>query len=253
MYYSYEGCALPWWESAENLLLTGPHQGVAASEERSRARDGTTIDPFAWRSGELERLLSTRATGGRLVILASDVIYDEDLTDAFFSVLEVLVPPPPAVADFVDVVLKPSTSIPSSAPESVQDELNAGRLDSTSDTHLITLEPKGGISAAMKLQSGINTERQRSDDGPLLYMALEKRFNFTLEELSVAATGYRAFRNHVLDVSDDKARESCARGRSWKFEGKRLPLTFQQCFRYHRGDAMEIWEIRRRMVESLSA
>lgn len=86
--------------------------------------------------------------------------------------------------------------------------------------------------------------------GAVLYLALEKRFNFSLAELSVSATGYRALLRNVMDVTDGvdrQAARACKLG-SKVFEGTRLPLAFQQCFRYKRSDAMEIWEIRRRPV-----
>ena len=87
----------------------------------------------------------------------------------------------------------------------------------------------------------------------VLYLALEKRFNFSMAELSVAATGYNALLRNVLDTTqatesgagvDRSARQG---GNAQKeFEGRKLPLSFQQCFRYTRNDAMELWEIRRR-------
>lgn len=83
----------------------------------------------------------------------------------------------------------------------------------------------------------------------VLYLALEKRFNFSLAELSVSATGYKALLGNVLDVTDAVDGRvvggGCASRRK-AFEGIRLPLNFQQCFRYNRSDAMEIWQIRRR-------
>ena len=85
----------------------------------------------------------------------------------------------------------------------------------------------------------------------VLYLALEKRFNFSLAELSVSATGYKALLGNVVDVTDAAdgrgIGDGCASRRK-AFEGIRLPLKFQQCFRYNRSDAMEIWEIRRRPV-----
>lgn len=84
----------------------------------------------------------------------------------------------------------------------------------------------------------------------VLYLALEKRFNFSLAELSVSATGYKTLLGNVMDVTngvDASVVGGCALRRK-AFEGVRLPLTFQQCFRYQRSDAMEIWEIRRRPV-----
>ena len=85
------------------------------------------------------------------------------------------------------------------------------------------------------------------DGGAVLYLALEKRFNFSLAELSVSATGYKALLGSVVDVTDGvdgRVAGSCEQKRK-AFVGTRLPLAFQQCFRYNRSDAMEIWEIKR--------
>lgn len=171
-------------------------------------RDGTAEapangeSPFAWRDGELQSLRERRAShvGAKgLVIMASDIIYDTALTEAFFDALRGFMPPP--------------------------------RKDSQ--------EGRGGADA-------------------VLYLALEKRFNFTLEDLSVTATGYRAFVRNVLEkgpgsasepggrLSSDPSPKSRAPVETQDFEGVRLPLDYTQCFMYHRSEAMELWEIRRR-------
>lgn len=159
--------------------------------------------PYNWRDGELEDLLSWRVddSGGGVTILASDVIYDEGLTEAFFGILKIMMPPPAA-------------------------------------NHYGTGE----------------TQAQRSS---VLYMGLEKRFNFSIAELSVAATGYRALLRNVLDITDGDVIDQAGRGKRaqdgqgcQEFTGVRLPLDFAKCFRYNRSEAMEMWEIRRRPLRS---
>ena len=101
-------------------------------------------------------------------------------------------------------------------------------------------------------KEGTPSGRQTSSFGAggggeaVLYLALEKRFNFSLAELSVSATGYKALLRNVMDVTDGvDGRIGAYAWRRKAFEGRRLPLTFQQCFRYQRSAAMEMWEIRR--------
>ena len=104
--------------------------------------------------------------------------------------------------------------------------------------------PSGGQMLSSFIAGGVG-------ETVVLYLALEKRFNFSLAELSVSATGYKALLGNVVDVTDAAdgrgIGDGCASRRK-AFEGIRLPLKFQQCFRYNRSDAMEIWEIRRRPV-----
>lgn len=194
---------------------------------------------YAWECGELMSLLRSaqhRATElegrGGLVILASDVIYDEDLTEAFFDVLKTLMPAPPP-------------------PPRESNRSTAGNALSSNPSPPISSVP------------------------PVLYMALEKRFNFTIAELSVAATGYKALLRNVLDLtaaaadssdssssgvraakddcrssaSEDAAHQQQEADHQQAFEGVRLPLTFLQCFQYQRNTAMELWEIRRRSLQ----
>lgn len=126
-----------------------------------------------------------------------------------------------------------------------------------------SVPPACGDSVSSKAAAGGNKPTSdepvfRGAEGraqSVLYLALEKRFNFSMAELSVAATGYNALlRNVVLDTT--QATESGVAGvdrsaqqggnAQKEFEGRKLPLSFQQCFRYTRNDAMELWEIRRR-------
>lgn len=229
-------------------------------EDESGASKNSIEYPYAWRTGELGSLLwsgdgvmDNRGRRG-LVILGSDVIYDEGLTEAFFDVLKTLMPPPPPTCD-------------------------QGHRHSGKDR----AEANNGSSRAptLRLPSSLATASS-SSPSPVLYMALEKRFNFTIAELSVAATGYKALLRNVLDVTtanEGSSRshpnhpnggvisvakdsvgnapgEACLRDlqnhhrRNQAFEGVRLPLTFAQCFRYQRSVAMEMWEIRRRPLHS---
>ncbi|PIN10816.1 hypothetical protein CDL12_16587 [Handroanthus impetiginosus] len=128
---------------------------------------------YGWSTSEVEEL--QRAS----LLLAADVIYSDDLTDAFFSVLEVIM---------------------SNVPEKV------------------------------------------------LYLALEKRYNFTIDDLDVVANGYSHFRSY-LKVDEDYAEDDALKTQSrHKFIGRLINLDEipQYVQDYDRGNNVEIWEIRYR-------
>ncbi|XP_065900025.1 methyltransferase-like protein 22 [Dysidea avara] len=107
------------------------------------------------------------------IIMAADVIYDDDITDAFFSCLTYL---------YSDVFTTQS---------------------------------------------------------PLVYVALEKRINFTLEHLAAVSPAHQHFmqcitRHHMTQ-----------HGSSIKFTANQIPLqNITHCFNYDRSDHMEVWELR---------
>lgn len=121
---------------------------------------------YSWTPSEVEDV--NRAS----LLLAADVIYSDDLTDAFFSILEKLMP---------------------GGPEKV------------------------------------------------LYLALEKRYNFSLTDLDVVANGYSHFRRY-LRKEESKGIEDEPLP---KFVGKRINLsTIPQYMRgYERGNDVELWRI----------
>ncbi|GAB2293547.1 hypothetical protein Dimus_027754 [Dionaea muscipula] len=123
---------------------------------------------YSWTSSEVED--ANKAS----VLLAADVIYSDDLTDAFFCTIE-------------------------------------------------------------KLMS------QGSDK--VLYLALEKRYNFSLHDLDVVANGYSHFRSYLRgeeseDVEDDSS--------SPRFVGRRVDLSTipQYVQEYERGTDVELWQIK---------
>ncbi|KZV56096.1 Developmentally regulated G-protein 1 isoform 1 [Dorcoceras hygrometricum] len=125
---------------------------------------------YGWIVSEVEEL--NRVT----LLVAADVIYSDDLTDALFSILEIL------------------------------------------------------LSA--------NQEK-------VLYLALEKRYNFTMDDLDVVANGYSHFLSYIKLEDDDEekdAKEECWCG----FVGKRINLEeIPQYVRgYDRGKDVEILEIK---------
>ncbi|CAL5439810.1 unnamed protein product [Camellia sinensis] len=121
-----------------------------------------------WTSAEVEEL--QRAS----LIVAADVIYSDDLTNAFFNTLERLM---------------------MQRPEKVA------------------------------------------------YLALEKRYNFTLDDLNVVANGYSRFRSYLRDegeCNDLKSRSLPC------FVGKLIDLTQipQYVREYDRGNDVELWQIK---------
>lgn len=75
----------------------------------------------------------------------------------------------------------------------------------------------------------------------VLYLGLEKRYNFSLDDLNVVANGYACFRRYIkedalCDLSDKKS----------FFVGNRIDLKQipQYTQGYDRGEDVELWEIR---------
>ncbi|XP_077222500.1 putative methyltransferase family protein isoform X2 [Tasmannia lanceolata] len=122
---------------------------------------------YSWTLSEVEE--ADRAS----LLLAADVIYSEELTDAFFITLEKL---------------------------------------------MLTGSEK------------------------VLYLALEKRYNFSLDDLEVVANGYSHFRSYLK--VDKECRE--LEDRSPRFVGECIDLAQipQYIREYERGNDLEIWQIR---------
>ncbi|PSS07441.1 Methyltransferase-like protein [Actinidia chinensis var. chinensis] len=122
---------------------------------------------YGWTREEVEEL--QRAS----LIVAADVIYSDDLTDAFFNTLEKLM---------------------MQRPEKVA------------------------------------------------YLALEKRYNFTFDDLNVVANGYSRFRSYLRDGEGDGVES----GSLTCFVGKCIDLTEipQYMREYDRGNDVEIWQIK---------
>ncbi|KAK2971199.1 hypothetical protein RJ640_008623 [Escallonia rubra] len=159
---------------------------------------------FCWTS--LEVLEVHRAS----LVVAADVIYSDDLTDALFSILESL--------------------------------MSQGQ------------EKSGWKASHASMQSGWKvwndsiTDSSFSDEAGVdpvrvLYLALEKRYNFTLNDLSVVANGYPHFRSYLRDDGECDGLQSesfpC-------FTGIRVDLTQipQYAREYDRGQDVEIWQIK---------
>ena len=216
---------------------------------------------FSWRKHELEGLpASTSHGGGELVLVAADVIYDEGLTDAFFHALRMLMPIP---ASPMPPVRKNEHEL---AGDHGKDAASPPRdcvtlVDQTPSNPSANTKSVGAEAAAAHSSGDVSTSKEHVVFGAeggqgqaVLYLALEKRFNFSMAELSVAATGYSALLRNVLDTTPEAhsggarvdGRKQQGRNAQKDFEGRRLPLSFQQCFHYRRNDAMELWEIRRR-------
>ncbi|GAB2228114.1 hypothetical protein Droror1_Dr00009944 [Drosera rotundifolia] len=123
---------------------------------------------YSWTSSEIEDV--HRAS----VLLAADVIYSDDLTDAFFNTVE-------------------------------------------------------------KLMS--------QGSQKVLYLALEKRYNFTLDDLDIVANGYSHFRGYLRDDESEAAEDSAS---SPRFVGRRLDLASipQYVLEYDRETEVELWEIK---------
>lgn len=97
------------------------------------------------------------------------------------------------------------------------------------------------------------TARRCMRPGEHLWMAMEKRFNFSIEEMSVVAHGYKRLLKYiglspsqttaVLEVEVSHFSHDVS---SHYFTGKRIPLTFpQRVMNYDRVKDLEMWDITR--------
>ncbi|RZC75389.1 hypothetical protein C5167_050870 [Papaver somniferum] len=123
---------------------------------------------FSWTPSEIGE------AEGASLLLAADVIYNDDLTDALFDTLQ-------------------------------------------------------------KLMSRGSTK--------VLYLALEKRYNFSLNDLDVVANGYSRFKSYLRDDTECRSLEN---SKLPCFVGKLIDLTEipQYVREYDRGNDVEIWQIR---------
>ncbi|XP_022095492.1 methyltransferase-like protein 22 isoform X2 [Acanthaster planci] len=115
--------------------------------------------PFQWSKKDIEKL------GEVTVIIAADVVYDDDLTDAFFNTL-------------------------------------------------IRLMSSGKDKTA--------------------FIALEKRLNFTIEDLNVTCKAYDHFQLHINRLVSSQDVKYCV---------EQLPVNFPQCFQYCRTEQLELWKM----------
>ncbi|KAI5659714.1 hypothetical protein M9H77_28507 [Catharanthus roseus] len=124
-------------------------------------------DRYSWTISEVEEYQKAS------LLVAADVIYSDDLTDAFFSTLE----------------------------------------------RIMSVDPE-----------------------KVLYLALEKRYNFSLDDLDVVANGYSHFRSY-LRVEDCDELDNGSKG---EFLGKPVDLTEipQYVMEYERGSDVELWQVK---------
>ncbi|XP_055825581.1 uncharacterized protein LOC129894089 isoform X3 [Solanum dulcamara] len=126
---------------------------------------------YSWTQSEIEELKKAS------LVLAADVIYSDDLTNAFFSILKKLM------------------------------------LD--------------------------NPEK-------VLYLAMEKRYNFTLDDLDVVANGYSHFRSYLITEQDDAGCKQLDSASDPFFVGEQIDLKYIPCYvrDYNRGNDVELWKIK---------
>ncbi|CAL1378008.1 unnamed protein product [Linum trigynum] len=132
-----------------------------------RPRNDSLHERVWWTSSEVEEAENAS------ILLAADVIYSDDLTDALFGLLETLM--------------------------------------------------------------SLGSEK-------VLYLALEKRYNFSLSDLDIVANGYSHFRSFVRSEEECKEElESCSPFVGRCIDLSRIPKYIRE---YERGNDLELWEIK---------
>ncbi|PON45585.1 S-adenosyl-L-methionine-dependent methyltransferase [Parasponia andersonii] len=136
---------------------------------RTSIKELPVCNRYSWASSEVEEAQEAS------LLVAADVIYSDDLTDAFFSTIE----------------------------------------------RLMTM----------------GSEK-------VLYLALEKRYNFSLDDLDVVANGYSHFRSYLRDEEEDC--EGVGVFSMPCFVGKCIDISQipQYVREYDRGNDVEIWQIK---------
>ena len=80
-------------------------------------------------------------------------------------------------------------------------------------------------------------------NGEHLWIALEKRFNFSSTELSLVAHGYRRFLN-IIGRGDQDVTYTARSGEIFQFSGKKIYLDFpQRILNYNRNIYLELWDV----------
>lgn len=184
------------WTSATDVAAVGS----LMTTQSTALPDTGSPHSYAW--CESDRAVLSQVG----LLLAADVVYDDDLTLAFFSVLRALL-----------------------GVEPCRDQ-----SDKAAD---------GGAREGGEGTGGMGRRQRRC------VVALEKRWNFSLEHMQVEAHGYATFRSQFRNVSEEAGQSSTdgsggAGGLNilWgrKIDIDHVPQYSQD---YHRGDDLELWEV----------
>lgn len=91
--------------------------------------------------------------------------------------------------------------------------------------------------------------------GEHIWLSLEKRYNFSIEDKELVANGYELFLKHVTSIPKDAVHPECIQKPSFVydspfgetivcFQGRKCPINFpQRFFDYDRTQDLELWDI----------
>jgi hypothetical protein len=169
------------------------------------------------------------------VVLVADCVYDEGLTDHLFGVLRALLKT--ASKQRQPCQRQPCLRRRKSDAPVMLPQSGASNADGTA------LSGRHGGGGSNGGDGGLGGR-----GGTVVWLTLEKRFNFELATLSVQAFGYRRFLAHIGQLpgqlpGDDAPRTSSGGGGP-RLSGRRLSVDqVPQCFDYRRVPQLELWEI----------
>lgn len=158
------------WNSVPRLLPCCFHSGAAETDASSHTWQQWAA-ANGWSAADLKHLLHAE------VLMAADCVYDNDLTDAFMAAAAALLQPP-AARSACGAAASPAAGTVAAAAQTSAVHPADSSISRPADARSHATSSSPGSCA------GCSGSRKR------MYVALEKRYNFTLRDADVRASAY---------------------------------------------------------------